>query len=78
MSLLKEDSKYTPAQRKAKQKYDKVHYKTLSVKLQTGEFEQIQEYILSQGYTVSMFAKLCIRYCIDNNIDLSCMENTEK
>lgn len=70
MSLLKEESKYTPAQRKAKQKYDKLHYKTISVKVQIGEYDEIQKYILENDYTMSLFSKYAIKYCIDNNIDL--------
>ena len=51
----------TDAQRRAKAKYDAVHYKTLGCKVQTEEANQIREHAARRGETASTFILRAVR-----------------
>lgn len=60
----------TDAQKRAKKKYDAKNYKTIGIKCPINEYEIISCKAQSNNMTLSMFSRMCIKYCIENNIDL--------
>ncbi len=62
------------SQQKANAKYDKLHMKTISIKAKTEEIEKIKGNADKHGVNTSLYCRLCIKYCIDNNIDISDMK----
>lgn len=61
----------TEAQRRAKAKYDAKNYKTIGIKCPINEYKKINDMAQKYNLTVSMYSRLCIKYCIDNNIDIN-------
>ena len=51
----------TDAQRRAKAKYDAVHYRILTCKIQTEEAEQIRAHVAQHSETVNAFLLRAIR-----------------
>ena len=52
-------------------KYDKMHIKQLAMSMKKEEAEKIKQYADSKNMSISLFCRKCIRYCINNNIDIS-------
>ena len=61
--------KSTPAQLRANKKYDRNHYKTITYKSKISDYEQIKAYAESKGISVSKLCKLCVAYCLQNDIE---------
>lgn len=61
--------KSTPAQLKAIKKYSDSHYKTITYKSKIGDYEQIKAYAESKNISVSKLCKLCVAYCLQNDIE---------
>ena len=59
------------SQQKANAKYDKLHMKTISIKAKTEEIEKIKEKADKHGVNTSLYCRLCIAYCINNDIDIN-------
>ena len=59
------------SRQKANAKYDKLHMKTISIKAKIEEIEKIQLYAEKNHMNTSLFCRRCIRYCIDNNINVN-------
>ena len=61
--------KSTPAQLRANKKYDRNHYKTITYKSKISDYEQIKAYAESKNISVSNLCKLCVAYCLQNDIE---------
>lgn len=62
----------TDAQKRAKTKYDKKTYKSIACKCKISDFEKYQQYATSQNIdSMSKLLNLCVKYCIDHNINLN-------
>ena len=61
--------KSTPAQLKAIKKYSDSHYKTITYKSQLSDYEQLKAYAESKSISVSKLCKLCVAYCLKNDIE---------
>ena len=61
--------KSTPAQLRANKKYDRNHYKTITYKSKISDYKQIKAYAESKNISVSKLCKLCVAYCLQNNIE---------
>ena len=61
--------KSTPAQLRANKKYDRNHYKTITYKSKISDYEQIKAYAESKSISVSKLCKLCVAYCLQNDIE---------
>lgn len=59
------------ARKKANQKYDAAHYKSINLKIKNEKKQIIDTVANSQNIPVTTFCKLCIDYCINNNIQLN-------
>ena len=59
------------SRQKANAKYDKLHMKTISIKAKIEEIEKIKENADKHGVNTSLYCRRCIRYCIDNNINVN-------
>lgn len=69
------------AQKKADRKYAKEHLTVVSCKLRKEEADELRVYAESHGLTLANFARLALRYCKNNNINLQQEpeeENSEK
>lgn len=61
----------TEAQKRANRKYDKAHYKTIACKCKLDDYENYKIYAEKQEIgTMSNLLNKCVKYCIENNIDL--------
>lgn len=60
MSLPKEDSVVKPAQKKARDKWDKENMTTLSCKVKKEQAEKVKAHALSRGETVNGFVNRAI------------------
>ena len=61
----------TDAQRRANRKYDKAHYKTIACKCKLDDYETYKTYAAKQEIeSMSNLLNKCVKYCIENNIDL--------
>lgn len=61
--------KSTPAQLRANKKYDRNHYKTITYKSKISDYKQIKAYAESKNISVSKLCKLCVAYCLQNDIE---------
>ncbi len=57
--------------KKAQQKYDKTHYKSIVSKVKIQDVEIYQKKAAKYCITMSKFIARCLNYCVNNNIDLS-------
>ncbi len=59
------------AQRRANRKYDKAHYKTIACKCKLCDYDIYKSYAEKQNIeSMSNLLNKCLKYCIENNIDL--------
>lgn len=65
MNELKTSTK----KRASNKKYDDLHYKTITYKSKISDYEQIKAYAESKGVSVSKLCKLCVAYCLQNDIE---------
>ena len=61
--------KTSEARRRANKKYDDLHYKTITYKSKISDYEQIKAYAESKNISVSKLCKLCVAYCLQNDIE---------
>ena len=66
MNELKTSAK----KRASNKKYDDLHYKTITYKSKISDYEQIKAYADSKNISVSKLCKLCVEYCMKNDIDI--------
>lgn len=59
------------ARKKANQKYDSTHYKSINLKIKNEKKQIIDEIAAKQNMQTATFCRLCIDYVIDNNINLN-------
>ena len=60
------------AQLKAIRRYDKKTYKAITCKCKIAEYDTYKQYGEAQGIeSMSALLNKCVRYCMENNIDLS-------
>ena len=62
--------KTSDARRRANKKYSDMHYKTVTYKAKISDYEQIKAYADSKYISVSKLCKLCVAYCMKNNINI--------
>ena len=55
-------------------KYDKMHIKQLAMSMKKEEAEKIKQYADENNMSTSLFCRKCIRYCIDNDININDIE----
>ena len=65
MNELKTSAK----KRASNKKYDDSHYKTITYKSKIIYYEQINSYAESKCISVSKLCKLCVAYCLQNDIE---------
>lgn len=58
------------AQKRADRKYAKEHLTVVSCKLRKEEADDLRSYAESHGLTLANFARLALRYCKNNNVNL--------
>lgn len=58
------------AQKKAAQKYDSKNMSTIAMKMPIAERESIETAANKAGLKLATYCRACIKYCIENNIDL--------
>lgn len=63
--------KTSEARRRANKKYSQSHYKSINYQAKISDYEQIKAYAESKNISVSKLCKLCVAYCIENNIDIT-------
>ena len=59
------------ARKKANQKYDSAHYKSINLKIKNEKKQIIDEVASKQNMQTATFCRMCIDYVIDNNINLN-------
>ena len=62
---------YTENKKKNNAKYDKMHIKRINLSMKKEEAEKIENTALTYNCNLSLFCRKCIRYCIDNNINVN-------
>ena len=62
--------KTSDARRRANKKYSDMHYKTVTYKAKNSDYEQIKAYAESKNISVSKLCKLCVAYCMKNDVDI--------
>ena len=62
--------KTSDARRRANKKYSDIHYKTVTYKAKISDYEQIKAFADSKNISVSKLCKLCVAYCMKNDIDV--------
>lgn len=58
----------TEAQKRAKNKYDKTHYKTITTKIKFSDYDYFSDYASKNNLTISKLIYNCIKYCMQNDI----------
>ena len=66
------------AQKKAAQKYDAEKMKTIGLKVPIVERLRIEEAAEKANLKLATFCRACIKYCIDNNINLAALDKSDK
>ena len=62
--------KTSDARRRANKKYSDIHYKTVTYKAKISDYEQIKAYAESKNISISKLCKLCVAYCMKNDINI--------
>ena len=62
--------KTSDARRRANKKYSDMHYKTVTYKAKISDYEQIKAYAEIKNISVSKLCKLCVEYCMKNDINI--------
>ena len=62
--------KTSDARRRANKKYSDMHYKTVTYKAKISDYKQIKAYAESKNISVSKLCKLCVAYCMKNDINI--------
>ncbi len=62
---------YTEKKKISNKKYDKLHMKTLQLSMKKEDAEKIKQYADNNNMSTSLFCRKCIRYCIDNDININ-------
>lgn len=62
-------TKITDAQKRATKKYHQSHYKSINYQAKISDYEQIKAYAESKNISVSKLCKLCVAYCLQNDIE---------
>lgn len=62
-------TKTTEAQKRAIKKYHQNHYKSINYQAKISDYEQIKAYAESKNISVSKLCKLCVAYCLQNDIE---------
>ena len=62
--------KTSDARRRANKKYSDIHYKTVTYKAKISDYEQIKAYADSKNISISKLCKLCVAYCMKNDINI--------
>ncbi len=75
---MEEKPKTPKNQRKWQEKYDAEKMRTIGLKVPIIERETIERAAKKSGLKLATFCRACIKYCIDNNIDLQASESQDK
>ena len=67
--------KTSDARRRANKKYSQNHYKSINYQAKISDYEQIKAYADSKNISISKLCKLCVAYCMKNNIDITSSNN---
>ena len=62
--------KTSDARRRANKKYSQNHYKSINYQAKISDYEQIKAYAESKNISISKLCKLCVAYCMENDIDI--------
>ena len=65
---------YTEKKKASNKRYDDLHIKRVNLSMRKEEAEIIQQNAQKHEMSASLFCRKCIRYCIDNEIDISDIE----
>ena len=65
------DKKTPQSQLKWQKKYDLEKMTTIGLKIPITERRQIENAAAEKGLKLATFCRKCIKYCINNNIDIS-------
>lgn len=64
------------AKQRANKKYNDSHYKPISIKIKNDLKDTIDRVSAEKNLSIASYCRLCIEYCINNNIDIS--NNSDK
>ena len=67
--------KTSDARRRANKKYSQNHYKSINYQAKISDYEQIKAFADSKNISISKLCKLCVAYCMKNNIDITSSNN---
>ena len=62
--------KTSDARRRANKKYSDMHYKTVTYKAKISDYKQIKAFAESKNISISKLCKLCVAYCMKNDINI--------
>ena len=62
--------KTSDARRRANKKYSQSHYKSINYQAKISDYEQIKAYAESKNISISKLCKLCVAYCMKNDINI--------
>ena len=62
--------KTSDARRRSNKKYSGIHYKRVTYKAKSSDYEQIKAYAESKNISISKLCKLCVAYCMKNDINI--------
>lgn len=64
----KPERKTPDSKLKANAKHNNLNYKPITIKTKIIEYTQISDYAQQKNLSLSKFCKLCVEYCMHNNI----------
>ena len=71
---MEKEYRVSKAQRKSNKKYDDAHMGRIGINIKKDERALYEEYAAKNELNLSRYVRNCIKYCIDNNIDVSIEE----
>ena len=71
LHFMENNKKISPKTREYKQKYQKEHYKHINILCKPDDYKLINDYCIDNGInSKSAYIIACVKYCMDNNIDV--------
>ena len=67
--------KTSDARRRANKKYSQNHYKSINYQAKISDYEQIKAYAESKNISISKLCKLCVKYCMEHDINITSSNN---
>ena len=71
---MEKEYKTSEAKRRSNKKYNDTHIKKIGIGIKKTERALYEEYAAKNELNLSRYVRNCIKYCIDNNINVSIEE----